>query len=237
MKTTSCVFKAFLFTLLLLHVTVCRADILIDSFETPQSAPGGVDSRNVAAGNGIIGGERDFVTYLTFSANGTAPGQMRISFPESLTGRAGGDIIYDGIDNDPSSGSFLGLGTLDLTQGGLNDRFRFNITSIANSSATVLVEVAWPSHVSTLQLILPSTSGAFDLPFSAFQPFATYAPVDFHQVGYISFHFEMNSGEMVTIDSIYAVPEPSALALIVVGCGVFVLLRLKRFNEARGPIR
>jgi hypothetical protein len=209
---------------LLLCPLVLRAnpvsDVLVDSFATSQSAPGGVGTRNTAVGGGILGGERDIHTFLTLSANGTVPGQLRVAFPNGLlTGRAGGDITYDGVDGDPSSSFFGGLGSVDLTQGGVNDRFRFDITSIANTSATLLIDVFSVNHGSSIQLNLPQSPGLFDVPFSAFlshgSPFAF--PVDFHNVGYIDFHFEMGAGDAVVMDSIAVVPEPPSLALISLG--------------------
>src|SRR3954454_15447601 len=97
MKTAVFVSKFVAGTLLLLGQTISRADILIDSFQTSQSAQGGALIYNVAAGGGILGGERDFNTFLAFSANGASPGQLRVAFPEGLlTGRVGGQIVYDG---------------------------------------------------------------------------------------------------------------------------------------------
>ena len=211
----------FTATLLLLCPFMLRAtpaiDVLIDSFTTPQSAPGGADTRNVADGGGILGGERDSISFLTLSANGTVPGQLRVAFPNGLlTGRAGADITYDGVDGNPSYSYFGGLGSVDLTQGGVNDRFRFDITSVTGS-AILSIDVFSVNHGSSIQLNLPNGPGLFDVPFSAFtahgSPFAF--PVDFHNVGYIDFHFNMAGGDAVVLDSIITtVPEPSSLTLI-----------------------
>jgi len=71
MKTASCFVNLLLATLLLASLKSDKADVLIDSFATPQSAPGGVDTVNVADGAGILGGERDVQSFLALSANGT----------------------------------------------------------------------------------------------------------------------------------------------------------------------
>lgn len=201
-----------------LHATVA-SDVLIDSFDTSQSAPGGVNTRNVADGSGILGGERDINTFLTISANGTTPGQLQIGFPNGLlTGRAGGDITYDGVDGDPSSSYFGGLGSVDLTAGGVNNCFQFDITSVSGNSAVMQIQVFSVNHGSSVWVNLPQTPGIFNVPFSAFQyngaPFAY--PADFQNVGYINFHFEMGGGDSVVINSITTttVPEPTALALV-----------------------
>ena len=228
----------FLRSLLLLALPLAilansKADILIDSFSTPQSAPGGIDTRNVADGSGIIGGERDIISFLTLSANGAVANQLSVAFPNGLlAGGAGADITYDGPDHDPSSSYFGGLGSVDLTQGGVNDRLRFNITSIANTSATLLITLCSVSHGSSVQLNLPQTAGIFDVPFARFQQesFMPY-PVDFHNVGYIDLHFEMVSGDAVVMDNVVAtVPEPSALTLILCLSFGYLLMRRRRIG-------
>src|SRR2546427_10246482 len=58
-----------------------NADLLIDGFVTPQSTPGTTDTRNTADGSDILGGERDIISYLLLSVNGTVPNQLRVSYP------------------------------------------------------------------------------------------------------------------------------------------------------------
>jgi len=212
------------------------SNVLIDSFATSQSAPGGVDTRNVAAGGGILGGERDIISFLTLSANGTVPGQLSLGFPNGLlNGRAGGDITYDGVDGNPSSSYFGGLGSVDLTQGGVNDCFQFDITSIANTAATLLIQVRSVNHGSSVQVNLPQTAGILDVPFSWFHydssPFAF--PVDFYNVGYINFHFEMGGRDLVVMDSVVAttIPEPSTLALIACMSAGLLTMRRKLMSK------
>jgi hypothetical protein len=233
MKAALFLRRLFLLALPLVVLANSKADILIDSFSTPQSAPGGIDTRNVADGSGIIGGERDILSYLTLSANGTVANQLLVAYPNgSLTGRAGADITYDGPDHDPSSSYFGGLGSVDLTQEGVNDRLRFDITSIANTSATLLITLRSPYHGSSVQLNLPQNPGILDVPFAWFQQenFMPY-PVDFHNVGYIDFHFVMNSGDAVVMDSVMAtVPEPTALTLISCLSIGFLIMRRKRIG-------
>src|SRR4029078_1478944 len=93
------------FSSLMLHAAP-PAEVVIDSFLTAQTASSVIGDRNTADGPGIIGGERDFVTFVLMSANGIVPGQLHIA----STGGGGGDIFYDGEDNDPSFSSFGGLG-------------------------------------------------------------------------------------------------------------------------------
>ena len=219
----------------LLLVISSKADVVIDSFLTSQSAPGGVETRNVADGGGILGGERDILTFLTLSANGTVPSQLQLN--GLLPFRAGGDITYDGPDHDPNSSYYGGLGSVDLTQGGVNNGLRFDITSVALTSATLRIDIFSPGHGSSVQLNLPQSAGFFDVPFSSFvphgDPFAF--PVDFHNVGYINFHFEMSGGEAIVMDSVFAttVPEPSTLTLISCLSVGFLVMRGGKKNRAR----
>jgi hypothetical protein len=203
-----------------------RADVLIDSFATSQSAPGGVSTVNVADGPGILGGERDVQSFLQLSANGAVPGQLQISAPN---GAAGGDLIYAGIHQDPYTSSFSGLGSVDLTQEGINNCFQFDITSVGNTPATLLIQLRSLNHGSNLQLNLPQTPGLFDVPFSSFLPAGnslTY-PIDFRDVGYIDFHFEMGGGGSIAMDSIIAttIPEPASLAMFSAFSLGFLVLR------------
>jgi len=234
MKSEQFLCRCFLLVLPLAVLGNAKADILIDSFSTSQSAPGGIDTRSVADGSGIIGGERDILGFLTLSANGTYANQFLVSYPNGLmTGAVGEEITYDGPDHDPSSSFYGGLGSVDLTQGGVNDRLRFYITSIANTSATLLINLRSPSHGSSVQVNLPQSAGIFDVPFVWFQPDSTMSyPADFQNVGYINFHFSMVGGDAVVIDSVLAtVPEPTALTLISCLSIGFLVMRRKRIYQ------
>ena len=238
MKTDSFLYRTILSLLPLALLTSAQADVLIDSFSTPQSAPGGATTTSVADGIGILGGERDIYDFLKLSANGAVPGQLLVAYPVGpVTGLFGGAITYDGIDHDPFSSYAGGLGVVDLTQGNVNDRFRFNITSIASTTATLLIDVWSPFHESSLKVNLPHSPGVFDLPFAWFGQGVKYpanAPVDFHNVGLIDFEFVMGSGDAVVIDSVVTtVPEPSTLALV--SCLSVGLLAMRRKSIGKAP--
>jgi hypothetical protein len=216
-----------LFIATLLLAPPARADVLIDAFVTPQSAPGVVDSRNTTTGSDMIGGERDIWSYLSLSINIAVPGQLHLAAP-SFSSRGGAFLFYDGIDHDPSSSFFGGLGSVDLTQGGVNDRFRFEITAIASVSATMWIDVRSLSGGSTVQVNLPSMPGTFDVPFASFtlaQPASQ--PVDFADVGFVQIWFAMGGKEYVTMDSIVtSVPEPSGVSFLALASLVLLRTRL-----------
>src|SRR6266403_1027576 len=116
MKMALTICKLYLIILPLALVTSSRADLLIDSFVTPQSDPGGY-SANYAVGSGIIGGERDVITSLNLYVNQTVSNQLQVSYPNDLlTGTAGANITYAGVDYNPYADLFSGLGYVDLTQ-------------------------------------------------------------------------------------------------------------------------
>jgi hypothetical protein len=209
MQSIRCLVWSTIAILLLMFQATSRAEVVIDSFTTPQSASIAIGDRNTADGPGIIGGERDFVAFLLMSANGAVPRQLQIT---SLGG-GGADIYYDGNDNDPSSSSFGGMGSIYLTQGGRNDRFRFDFTSASSVPATLTIDVKNFGVGSALQVNLPQSPGIFDVPFASFPSTAV-----FHTVGYINLHFEIHGEGSFTIDRITAtVPEPAALSLILSG--------------------
>jgi hypothetical protein len=183
-----------------------RAAVVIDSFTTPQSASIDIGDRNTADGPEIIGGERDFVTFLSMSADGAVPGQLHII----SQGGGGGDIFYDGNDDDPSASSFGGMGSIDLTQGGANDRFRLHFTSASNVPATLTIDVKNFGVGAARHVNLPTIPGVLELPFSSFGSTDVFG-----NVGFIGLHFELHGAGVFTIDSITSVPEPSALLFVL----------------------
>lgn len=221
-------FSAFLPAVLLLLLSVVMrgsagAQIVIDSFVTPQSTAGSPPTFSTVQGNGILGGERDMGTFLSMSINGAAPYRLNVAFPAGLQTAAGGDITYDGVDHNAYSTSFDGLGSVDLTGGGHYDRFRFDFANLSGYwTSTLLIQVRQyhalqGSMGSYYQLNLPQNSGTIEIPFSAFafDPSAVFSqPVDFHDVGSINLHFETGPGSSFSIGGITAVPEPSSLSLL-----------------------
>jgi hypothetical protein len=198
---------AVVMSFLLMLPGTTRAVVVIDTFTTPQSASIFTGDRSTADGPGIIGGERDLVSFVLMSADGPVPNQLEII----ALGFGGGDIIYDGNDNDPSSSPFNGMGSIDLTQGGLNDRFRFHFTAASPTPGTLTIDVKNSGIGSAVQVNLPQSSGILDVPFASFPSAAV-----FQTVGYINLHFAFHDQGLLTIDSILAtVPEPTASALLL----------------------
>jgi hypothetical protein len=211
--------------LTLLSAAAAPGAVVIDSFVTPQEASIVIGDRNTADGPGIIGGERDFVTFLSLSADIDVDNQLRIS-----GAGGGGDIFYDGNDNDPSSFPFNGMGSIDLTQGGVNDRLRFVFTATTFIPATVTIDVKNSGIGTALQVDLPATPGVLEVPFAEFP-----SPAVFQTVGGINLHFALHDAGSFTIDTIVAtVPEPTTSSLMLLMASA---LGIRRRSNVQGFCR
>ena len=146
----------------------CEPQLIIDEFITTQSTaalPPPVsndESALVLGGTEVLGGERDLAVELS---SGTSEVQLRVNpfglsdvlLFDSSAGTTGlREVTWDGLDNDGDALG-LGLGGIDLTQGGelqgitalmgvdangANARFRIYQGSTGNfSEATVLIPV------------------------------------------------------------------------------------------------
>ncbi len=230
---------------LVLLSTVCSSngDITIDSFSGTQSAPGGIPTINYAISSGVIGGERDMIGsgLANVSIDQAIPGQLQMAFRNDINpfGLADVDLTYAGTDFSASGNYLGGLGSIDLTQGGLDDRFRIVITSIAPTPVNLFIRVMQVQKSSTNSIVLPQNSGVVDILFSSFvhEGLSVFpAGVDFHNVGALEFYFEYGSGQTVTIDSIMAVPEPptaSLLLLAIATSGWFIRSRNQAADSRR----
>jgi hypothetical protein len=207
-----------------LLATVCSSngDITIDSFSGTQSAPGGTPTINYAISSGVIGGERDMIGsgLANVSIDQAIPGQIQMAFRNDInpSGLADVDLTYAGTDYSASGNYLGGLGSIDLTQGGLDDRFRIVITSIAPNPVNLFIRIMQVQKSSTNSIVLSQNPGVVDIPFSSFvhEGLGIFpAGVDFHNVGSMEFYFEYGNGQTVTIDSIMVVPEPPTASLLL----------------------
>ncbi|MBN2473996.1 MAG: PEP-CTERM sorting domain-containing protein [Pirellulales bacterium] len=226
--------------------------IVIDSFDNPNPgtnffvpglAPWGSGNPflNKDTVVGVLGGERDILvqvvgTPLPISAAGIIgyePVYGNGVLEVGTYGRAGTRVTaqYDGVDMD-SSGALVdakGLGPVDLTDGGVNDRLQLAFNSVDGGNALALglavTAVGAGGTPTTVNLLVPESGTPFvyDIPFAAF-PVNVFGSVE-------SLTFEFNNSGTPTpnvdfeLDSVVAVPEPSTLVslsalgalLVVVG--------------------
>ncbi len=128
---------------------------------------------------------------------------------------------------------------MDLTQGGINDRFRINVTGATYGGGALSVTVRnINSFGSTIGVPLPSSPGVLDLRFADFQlgPSGVLHRVNFADVGYIQVRLGLYPGESYTFDSIVAtVPEPSTAAVLLVA-GATALCGRRRGSANGSPL-
>jgi hypothetical protein len=146
------------------------AAVVIDHFDDTmtlmQTGIGTVSG--VAVNAAILGGERDVVVQVT-AGGGTLIGDSNVSFPSQYSYSSGsgvGGIItltYDGQDGDPLTLNPVGLGGVDIAQGGNNSALIFKVNS-DDFQADLTVRVyssATSCSTKTIQLpggLSPSTS-------------------------------------------------------------------------------
>ena len=178
-----------------------RAEFIIDAFTTPQEAainagrsnPVLVDSNVFSTGETMLGGQRELVVRRD-KGNGTASVDVGLtldaglSFATAATTRAWALITWDGPGTGTAKGSFnpaaglhgtpdtFGLGGLDLTDGGRNNRLRVRAYADLGLSMLFTFYTSVNSYA-TAVLMLPAGSrdenddpilDIYDIPLSSF---------------------------------------------------------------------
>jgi hypothetical protein len=216
-----------------------RGALVIDNFSTGQYVPGLITGASgYVLGPGILGGERDTASYTpTVDINGSVPNHLRIF--GAVPGYGGTTFLdYDGYNYSTSTFNNDGLGDVDLTQGGLNDRFRFDFTTANYAGGTLTMNVQNAGFVgSSISVPLPSSPGILDLPFAAFQTSSSH-PVNFADAGWVRVQLWLNYGDSYTLGSISAVPEPAVGAVLLIGAAMGLIRKncgaLKPANSGVG---
>jgi hypothetical protein len=224
-----------------------QAAIMIDDFITFQeitaTASVPTASSSVAAPE-VIGGERDMsvslvsgFTTLSLSVNPFGGDLLVHDSGASVIGSS--TIVWDGPDGDPTALDPTGLGGVDLTDGGMLDKFRLSYL-LADLTGEVTMTVYDASDAtgdtwSQTTMILPGGIFAPVDVDAAYTDFATAGPngaASFNNVGAISMSIANTStGSLdVLISRVQCVPEPSAgiLSMLGIGGAFLPLRRLRR---------
>jgi len=165
---------------------------LIDPFDTAQAEllanSGNVNDDSWVSGGDIFGGERDLLVGYTAGPNDVTvsvnAGALSHSQESLTTGYS--VVTWDGPDNDSGNLDPTGLGGVDLTNGGLNDRFWIYVVSCDWGSTLTLDVYTDGGNWSRGSVAIPP----FTLNTALAVPFATFTAqdgtgADFTKVGAI----------------------------------------------------
>lgn len=213
-----------------------EAALVIDSFTTPQSVSigGAVSSAfNATLAPEALGGERDIeVTRTSGSGSITVDVFMSaVEYAASFSAHGNARIVWDGLDASATIHP-VGLGGLDLTQAGVNDRFYFGAGSDLGTMFYLTVFDSIGGAQQTGVTIAPGFVIAnYALPFSLFPG------VDFSQVRAVALDM---AGPTAGVDSIIlgnfaVVPEVNPWLPAAAMAGVLGISALRRrTTNARG---
>lgn len=206
-----------------------EAALLIDGFATSQTVGvgGGISSAfNATLAPEALGGERDIeVTRTSPSGSITVDVFMSsVEYAASFTAQGNARIVWDGADAsaliDP-----VGLGGLDLTQGGAHDRFFFDAGSDLGTMFYLTVfDSVGGTHQTGVNIAPGFVIANYALPFSLFPR------VDFSQIRAIALDM---AGPTSGVDSIIlgnfaVVPEARPWLAAVALAGLFGLGAIRR---------
>lgn len=162
--------KTFIFGVIVSGVAAATANgMIIDTFETGQTVVADMNTTtdmNSVSGPGILGGERDLSAFWTNGpndvehvANASNDGLLSFSLGADTSGT--GDAVWDGTDASRGLAvNYTGLGGVDLTGGGTDDRLGvklvFNDLPSTTLSFWIYTDQSNWSHAS---IILPAGIG------------------------------------------------------------------------------
>lgn len=210
------------------------ASINIDSFLTAQSVgvSGPTSSAfDATAAPEAIGGERDIEVTRT-SPTGSIHVDIYSSTAEysaSFSAEGNARIIWDGPDASPAIDP-VGLNELDLTQGGVNNRFEF----LAGSDlGTMFYLWVWDSLGASDSIGVSIAAGStIDL---YMLPFTDFSGIDFTQIRAIGLEVTSPDGgeDSIIVNNFAVVPEvnPWLAAFALTGFAGWMSLRRKTASQ------
>lgn len=218
------------------------ANVVVDdfsSFSKATATSGATLAAVSSVSNGVLGGERDLAVQLTggisklsVETNAFGSGTLQYAAGAGVVGRA--ILTYDGIDGSAIAHNAQGLGGVDLTADGNSHFLLQGIVADHPAAFTVLVYDAsdatgstWSSATVVLNTLAIATN--LHIPFADFTLHGPGGAADFTNTGAIQLQIYDSGAKSldVELDALMIVPEPTAIAslLVAVGCGFWVQRR------------
>lgn len=229
--------------------------IIIDSFNNGpvditanQATP---QVQNVVDAAGIIGGQRES-SVIYYNPTSTAPDNVRLrvdfadqnNFSHSQdAGVAGLSIfVYDGPDGDPTSIDYGGLGGIDLTEGGLADRFIFTVL-FADQSVNQVLDLRVYTDATHYSDLFKNFAAPINSPTQISFLFSDFTvgdgaagAADFTNIGAILLAIDgrFEPALDVRLDELrtLVIPEPATMSLLALGLTAVAGLRRRRLRAS-----
>lgn len=217
-------------------------NIVVDdftSFSMATASSGATLAAVSSVSNNVLGGERDLAVQLTggistlsVETNAFGSGTLQYAAGAGVVGRA--ILTYDGIDHSAFAHNAQGLGGVDLTADGNSHFLLQGVVADHPAAFTVLVYDAsdatgstWSSATVLLDTLRTTTN--LHIPFADFNIHGPGGAADFTNTGAIQLQiYDSGSKSLdVELDAFMIVPEPAAVAslLVALGCGVWMQRR------------
>lgn len=167
-----------------------------------------------------IGGELDAIIVRPASYQQTG-GKARFTQDSVM-------LVYDGVDG--SAANQLGLGGVDLTDGGASGLLRLALPEVTGHNSLVLKLFTSETEVSAWTSSRITSAHTLLIPWSNFiQAFGAAAPADPTRIDRIELLVRVNQPDGgIAIDSIASVPEPGTATLLLLGLGALAGVRRQR---------